>query len=116
MDEIPIFHSPIFPMFPDVEDLPLSSLCMNQLTALNGGKKPGITATHGHSRPWRPVRRLEHCAPPDINNASDWEEALLRPRGTPRPKGVPEGRRTSSLWALAYTAISVVKVTTSPLQ
>ena len=37
-DEIPIFHSSIFPVFPRVVDLPHNSLCTNQLTALTDGK------------------------------------------------------------------------------
>ena len=41
---------PIFPILPEVEDLPLSSLCKDQLTALTDGKM-GIVATHRHSPP-----------------------------------------------------------------
>ena len=40
-DEILIFHSPISPIFPEVEDLPHTSLCKNQLTALTDEKKNG---------------------------------------------------------------------------
>ena len=47
--EIPIFHSSISPIFPEVED----SLVKNQLTALADGKI-GIFATHQHS----PLRQL----------------------------------------------------------
>ena len=49
-DEVPIFHSPIFPIFPGVEDLPHSSLCKNQVTALTDGKLGflPLTATHCH--------------------------------------------------------------------
>ena len=32
-EKIPICHSPIFPIFPEVEDLPHSSLCNNQLNS-----------------------------------------------------------------------------------
>ena len=49
-DETPIFQSPPFPIFPEVEDIPKSSLCKNELTALTNGKK-GIFATHRHSPP-----------------------------------------------------------------
>ena len=41
-DELPTFHNPIFP---EVEDLPHSSLCKHQLTTLTNGKW-GIFATH----------------------------------------------------------------------
>ena len=43
-DKKKIFHIPIFP---EVEDIPYSSLCKNQLSALTNGKM-GILATHGH--------------------------------------------------------------------
>ena len=49
-DEIPIFHSSIFPFFPEVEDLPYSSLCKIQLTALTDRKK-GNLAAHSPSPP-----------------------------------------------------------------
>ena len=54
-DDIPIFHTPIFPIFPEVEDLPHRSLCKLQLTALIDGKI-GHFATHQHSIPQRPVQ------------------------------------------------------------
>ena len=47
-DEIPIFYSPISPVFPEVEDLPLSSLCKHQLTALTD-RKMAIRGEFGHS-------------------------------------------------------------------
>ena len=49
-DGIPIFHSPISPIFPEVEDLPHSSLCKNQLTAVTDGKWDflPLTDTHCH--------------------------------------------------------------------
>ena len=56
--EIPIFHSSISPMFPEVEDPLHSSLCRNQFTALTDGKM-GMFATHRHSPPQRLVRMLE---------------------------------------------------------
>ena len=56
-DKIPIFHSPPFPIFPEVKDLPHSPLCENRLTALTDGKM-GSFATHRHSPPRRLVRML----------------------------------------------------------
>jgi len=49
-DEIPMFHSPIFPIFPEVEHLPLSSLCKHQHTTLTNGKMGllPLTDTHRH--------------------------------------------------------------------
>ena len=50
-DEIPIFHSPIFPSFPEVEDLPHRSLCNTQVTALTDGKMGSwapLIDTHRH--------------------------------------------------------------------
>ena len=54
-DDIPLFHSPISLTFPEVEDLPHSSLCKTQPTALTDGKT-GMFATHRHSPPRRPGR------------------------------------------------------------
>ena len=47
-DEIPTFHSPISPIFLEVDGVPHNSLCENQLTALTDGKMD-IFATHRHS-------------------------------------------------------------------
>ena len=46
-DETPIFHSPISPIFLEVEDLPHNFLCTKQLTALTDGKM-GFFATRQH--------------------------------------------------------------------
>ena len=51
-DEILIFHSPISPIFPEVEDLPQSSLCKNS-SPQSPTEKLGMFATHRH-----PLRRL----------------------------------------------------------
>ena len=59
-DEIPIFHSPIFLIFPEVEELPHNSLHKNQLTALTDGKM-GFCATRRHSPPERLVQMLDLC-------------------------------------------------------
>ena len=56
-DEMPMCHSPIFPIFPEVEDLPRSSLCKNQLTAPTVGKMR-LFAIHHHSLPRRLVQIL----------------------------------------------------------
>ena len=53
----PFSSSPNFPIFLKAEDLPLSSLCNNQLTALTDGKK-GLFAVHRHSPPRRLMRML----------------------------------------------------------
>ena len=44
-DRMPSFHSPIFPIFRVVENLPHSTRFQNQLTALTD-RKMGIFATH----------------------------------------------------------------------
>ena len=56
-DEIPIYHSPISPIFPEVEGLSHSSLCKNQLNALTD-EKMRLFVTHRHSPPRRVVRVL----------------------------------------------------------
>ena len=58
----PIFHRSISPIFLDVEDSLLISLCKNQRTALTDGKKR-IFATHRHSPPRQLVRMLVHSTP-----------------------------------------------------
>ena len=52
--QIPIFHRPTFPIFPEVKDLYHSSVCKIQLIALTDGKM-GISVTHQPS----PPRRLQ---------------------------------------------------------
>ena len=49
-DETPIFHSPISPIFPEVNELPRSFLCKHQRTALTD-RKMRTFASHQHSPP-----------------------------------------------------------------
>ena len=55
--KIPIFHSPISPIFPEVKDFPHSSLCKN-INSPHSLMENGVLATHGHSPPRRLVRML----------------------------------------------------------
>ena len=74
-DEIPIFHSPISPIFPEVNDLPPSSLCKHQRTALTDGKMRTF-ATHQHSPPQRMPAHAHRTQP---------LSATLSPRPPPPP-------------------------------
>ena len=54
-DKIPTFHSSIFPIFPEVEDLPHSSLCKNHL-----------------SSPQPPTEKREFLPPIDTQHHGGW--------------------------------------------
>ena len=74
-DKIPIFHSPIFPIFPEVKDLPLSSLGKNQLRTLTDAKM-GFFATHRHS----PPRQLLAAGIPCVHRGAQLKILLLPDR------------------------------------